>query len=368
MRLPRFNDLIDEQKRIFEHPPDSPMLVVGPPGSGKTSMAIWRARLLTGPDLNKSVVLVTRNRLLAAAAGQLTVEQVGAGIRTTTMHQLIWRSYRLDFGRNAPQLEPYVYDWEGILRDYEIAQKHPTVDHMIIDEGQNLPPGFFRWAVRFGARVVSIFADEAQATHVGGSCIRDFASLGFATVLPLLVNHRNTAEIVDLLTQLHAGTVPRAAPSRGRGAERPRVIEVASWEALADTVAARLANRAQSIGVIVYRQDDVALVRHLLRNRVSQTARIDSYTSNSQRGAEHAIKMRDSGVTILSSESAIGLEFDALYLQDLDRSLPFTESIQRRRLYMLCARARDSLMLVNGPHPLSEAQLAALPPENFLER
>src|SRR5439155_85834 len=40
----------------------------------------------------------------------------------------------------------------------------------------------------------------------------------------------------------------------------------------------------------------------------------------------------------------------------------------RGRMYMLCARARDSLVLVNGPRKLRLDALAALPSKDYLTR
>ncbi|MFG0461180.1 hypothetical protein ACF8GG_17835 [Pseudomonas sp. yb_1] len=368
MRLPSFNDLTLEQLKVYECPPDRSILVVGPPGSGKTSMAIWRARLLVGPELNRSVVLVTRNRLLVSVAGELAKEHDGAAIQATTMSSLITNCYYSQFGRFAPQYYPFEYIWDEILREYEEAGVQPSIDHLIIDEGQNLPPSFFQWAVRFGARAVSVFADEDQSTLGVGSRVSDWRDAGFTEVLPLLVNHRSTKEIVDVIEHFHKDRkLPRAMASRGAGFDRPYLMATPNWEALADTVTARLINTGEAIGVIVYRKDEVSYLSSLLRQRLD-TARVDSYTSDANQGAEATIRMRDHGVTVICGESAIGLEFDALYLQDLSRSLPADEAIKNRRLYMLCARARNKLVLVNGPTELTVEQLNSLPPQNILER
>ena len=368
MKLPSFSDLIPEQLAVYERAPDDSILVVGPPGSGKTSMAIWRARLLTGPGFQRRVALVTRNRLLACVAGQLAKDNDGANICTTTMDSLIRRDYYHHFRHGIPKEKRFDYKWDDILDEYKAAAPEPAYDHMIIDEGQNLPRQFFHWAVRFGGRAVSVFADEDQTTLGTGTRIADLQDAGFNSVLPLLVNHRNTEEIVDVIDHFHTDrVVPRGMPSRGRCGELPCMMAVNSWNALADAVAARWTNRRETIGVIVYRKHDVHTVAGLLRKRLS-TARVDAYTSDLRKGAEQAIHMREDGITILSSESAIGLEFDTLYLQDLWRNLPVEQAIQRRRLYMLCARARDNLILVNGPKALTAPQLTSLPPTTTLVR
>jgi superfamily I DNA/RNA helicase len=373
MRLPSLSALFPEQYAILNCPVDESILVVGPPGSGKTSMAVWRARLLVSPEYQRNVVLITRNRLLAAVAEQLSREEEGAEIFSSTMHTYFSREYYRRFGELAPTVpyDTYEYDWSRILRRYAEVDAQPDLDHLIVDEGQNIPFGFMQWAVRYKARAVSIFADEHQSTNSSGCKISELASEGFTEAFVLTMNHRNTQEIGDVVAHFHSDRyLPVATPRRGSGYDRPNLIVVVSWESLADVIARRLGNRAESIGVVVFKTEHVGIVASLIRRRLPQ-ARVDSYTNTASPGAEDAIQMRDAGVTVLSGESAIGLEFDTLYLQDLTRSLPTLEPIQKRRLYMLCARARDKLVLVNGPvgsGMLDARQLTSLPPHPILER
>ncbi|MEO4014980.1 AAA family ATPase [Pseudomonas rossensis] len=374
MRLPSFNELVPEQHAVYDSLPDESILVVGPPGSGKTSMAIWRARLLVSPELRRRVVLITRNRLLSAVAEQLARENEGAEIRSTTMHSYLSKEYYQRFGEYVPKAsryDPYEPDWQEVFRKYDEVQAQPDLDHLIIDEGQNLPVEFIIWAVRYKARAVSVFADEHQSTSNAGCRISDLAAAGFREALVLTMNHRNTQEIADVIAHFHTDRLlPTATPRRGSGFDRPNLVAMSSWESLADTVATRLENRAESIGVIVFNTHHVEHLAYLLRQRLPQ-ARVDSYINSDAPGAERAIQMRDHGITILSGESAIGLEFDTLYLQDLTRSLPPLEPLQTRRLYMLCARARDKLVLINGPAGvgvLSARQLTSLPPNPILEQ
>lgn len=368
MRLPSFNDLLDEQREVFMADPDQSILVVGPPGSGKTSVALWKANILAGPDYRRQVTVVTKNRLLAALATQISQDQGNAAVSSMTMHRLVCRHYWDTFNHLAPVSSPYNFNWPQIFSAYEDANIVPSLDHLIVDEGQNLPQEFFIWARRFGALAVSVFADENQSTEAGGCHIADLQNAGYTEMHLLTVNHRNTLEISELVQSFHQSrNVPPVPAQRGRSNEPPKMITVTSWEELAQQIAVRFSNRGGSIGVIAYYVCDINILYTLLRDKLP-SVRVDMYTNNVQPQAEDAIRLRDTGITIISGESAIGLEFDTVYLQDLNRSLPIASALQQRRLYMLCARARDALFLVNGPDPLTMAQLAHLPSPPVLER
>lgn len=368
MRLPSFTELTDEQKKVFLQDPLKSILVVGPPGTGKTSCALWKAQILAAQyDLN--VTLVTRNRMLAALAVQISKDHGGIPVKSLTMHGCVSKDYTLKgFAYPIPQYEQYRYNWAEIMELYEACDVQPSVDHLIVDEGQNLPIEFFIWAKRFLAKEMSVFADEDQTTDVDGCRVGELFRAGYTTAIPLTLNHRNTEEIADLAATFHVkGKVPHAPARRGRSGDAPRLMQVATWQELAQRVAVRYQNVGAAVGVILYKQAHIMEFHGLLTALLSND-RVDYYTSQVEPRAEQAIKMRDRGITIISGESAIGLEFETVFLQDLNRSLPMRSDVDYRRMYMLCSRARDTLILVNGPAPLSAAQLAALPPPPLLER
>lgn len=368
MRLPSFNELLEEQRRVFLADPEQSILVVGPPGSGKTSVALWKANILAGPEYRRRVTVVTKNRLLAALATQISQDQGNSPVTSTTMHSLVWNDYSDRVGGTFPQWWKYNWNWPQVLQNYEARNVRPIIDHLIVDEGQNLPREFFIWARRFGATTVSVFADENQSTEAGGCHVADLQAAGFTEILPLMVNHRNTQEIADLVERFHQNrNIPVVPAQRGRSNEPPRLIAVNDWDQLAQQVAIRFRNRGGSIGVIVQHVAEVGIVYALVKGMLVG-ARVDMYTHLSEPDEEDAIRLRDPGVTVITGESAIGLEFDTVYLQDLERSLPINQAVRERRLYMLCARARDTLLLVNGPTPLGAAQLASLPPPPVLDR
>ncbi|MBI6855820.1 hypothetical protein YA0002_23940, partial [Pseudomonas cichorii] len=97
MQLPVLDDLIDEQMQIYDAPPDRNLFVLGPPGSGKTTMAVHRTLYLR--NLKCSAVLITRNRMLAALAAQLG----GGVVATKTMSKFFTKDFFNRFNSQAPQ-------------------------------------------------------------------------------------------------------------------------------------------------------------------------------------------------------------------------------------------------------------------------
>ncbi|MBJ9752101.1 ATP-binding protein [Burkholderia cepacia] len=362
MKLPKLDDLVDEQMLVYEHDPDENLFVAGPPGSGKTSLAVLRAKFLK--ELDKRVLLVTRNKMLAALAVQLD----GEGLEASTMNAFIGKRYYGLTQQMLPELYPFVYDWEAMIEACAAIGATPVWDHLIIDEGQNLPAGFFHWAVRFGGKNLTVFADEDQTTDSQRASLREICEAGMPTPIRLQANHRNTAEIAAVAEHFHRSQIlPPGIVQRRRGGELPRLVRSGNWDELVTLVSTRYQNRAEAIGVIVYRRDDVLQVRDKLKAILPEGTRIDAYVSGGQ-GAPEDIRLLETGITVLSSESVIGLEFHAVYLQDLHRSLPCGSPEEFRRMYMLCARARDNLTLVDGPDALTINQIADLPGPVLLAR
>jgi superfamily I DNA/RNA helicase len=89
--------------------------------------------------------------------------------------------------------------------------------------------------------------------------------------------------------------------------------------------------------------------------------------SNSKRN-EDEIDTSKSGVTILNKESVKGQEFDTVFLCDLGSFLPCDTDIKKRAMYMMCCRAKDNLIMLDGPKNLNDTALACLPGPEILKR
>ena len=122
MRLPNFADLDEDQRRIFsESPTDASMLVVGPPGAGKTVVAIHRAMRLAMDNPKEKVNLITFNKTLAQYS--LSGLRLPENIIVKNFHSWFSTWYYNAFGRRPPHQGPvFNYVWDQIDDDIKWAE------------------------------------------------------------------------------------------------------------------------------------------------------------------------------------------------------------------------------------------------------
>ena len=362
MRLPDYSDLIDEQHDVLETPFDESLFVAGPPGSGKTVLAVQRALMLA--EANIPVALVTYNRMLRRLIALLTQCEVAA----FTMHSYVGQQhYRRKTGHpNAPEVRRYEFDWKVMTRTLVERRVKPDALHLIVDEGQDLPKEFYEYARRFVAKTISVFADEDQALTRQRSTLSDIKRAAELEDPFLLTgNHRNTPEVARLAEHFHVGQVPTATVHRPSNSELPQLVRYADLPSAAERIALWQMNRGGSTGVVVFQNSTGSDISESLRDRL-KGHRVDIYTSRD--GNENGTNVLERGITILNKESIKGQEFDAVFITEVGRLLPALDDAQRRAMYMLCARARDYLTLMFEGSKLPPAILDALPSSDVLER
>ena len=368
MRLPTYDELAseDEQLTVLEHPLDKSLFVVGPPGSGKTVLAVQRAGMVAkgmGTTSYQPTLLITFSRMLRRLLNLLG----GGSLRAQTAQSFVWQDCVTRTGKNPPTSshDPYEIRWPALLEELRQVQRGTLLPHIVIDEGQDLPAGLFTYVRGHVAQSLTVFADENQALgkrHTTLEEIKQAAALDDPVILE--VNHRNTLQIAQVAEHFHGGNLPAATVRRTVG-ERPRLVRRPDTASAAELISNWYKNRGGSIGVIVQLNETGRGMRSKLKESLPGSVRVDFYEHSSRN--EDSINVLQPGITVLNKESVKGQEFDAVFILELERFLPCADAAARRAMYMMCTRARDHLFLINGS-PLSARVLNALPEKNLLER
>jgi superfamily I DNA/RNA helicase len=344
MRLPTYQQLSREQDEVNSLPIDGSYLVTGPPGTGKTVMALYRAKMLS--DQDKTTQLLMRSRLLSQYTRE-HVEALAIDGAVNTFDSWLPSFYRRFFSRQIPAIDDYVYDWPAILTAF--GRKPPAkgqLPYLLVDEGQDIDKNFYPIA-RYLARYLTVFADENQRLTANNSTIKEIKAYGqFDQVASLTKNYRNTKEIAALAAHFYTGLatgIPREPEESG---PTPELRAFKSLHETAQFISRyELNNPDASIGVLVWKKKtrDSIYNRLCVDGRTRNTPQV--YDGGRGRDAD-VVDFSRPGVTVLCYQSAKGLEFDTVFLPELQTLTHDINSPEFRMLfYVMISRAREMLYL-----------------------
>ncbi|KOG08785.1 AAA family ATPase [Streptomyces viridochromogenes] len=338
-------DLTPDQRDCLDALPLTGNHVVsGPPGSGKSLLAAHRAvhLSLTG----RPTLLLTRSNLLRQLLRDtlqgLTVP--GAPVEAATVHGWVLRH----FGYGAPRTQDGWFDWTALTGQAAetLGEDDATTPHLVVDEGQDLSPGFYRVA-RIAAASVTVLADECQRLTETNSTLTEITdALGRSTRrVEIGGNHRNSREIASLAEHFRTGGTRPDIPFRS--GTLPVVRHCSGTKDLADDIAALAARHPRDrIGVIVNSARTAAdLMRRLERAGLAQEPQL--YSSAASSGRYRDLDLARPGVVLVHRASAKGLDFDTVVIADAesDSAADPTSAALRMAYYVMITRARERLVL-----------------------
>ncbi|KIF75154.1 hypothetical protein QR77_16950 [Streptomyces sp. 150FB] len=363
MRIPSLLDLEIEQHAVLDLPFYGSHVITGIPGAGKTVMAVYRAWALA--TAGRDVVLFTRSNLLHQYLAQMAPSLTNT-LNVTTYHRWIRNFWRGRFKTDPPQTDQdgWRYDWIEMQRDC-ILQEVRSTAHLVIDEGQNLPVAFYQLCRILGVGI-TVFADGNQRIDDEESTVAEICRFLGTQADPLVLgdNHRNSREIARLAAQFrHEARDEMPIPIRvGR---TPTVLKVPSLTYLLAGVAQYFnAHPKRSIGII-------CRSTHALRDVQSELRHLG--LAKHTQAYVHGDRDRDTvdfstrPIRIVSTASMKGLEFDSVFVPDLDAYAEDpTRADARLNFFVLCTRAREDLHFAHRG-PQEPAILSGIP-ESLLAR
>lgn len=353
MKLPAFEDLSKEQDLIYNLDLDGNYLVSGPPGTGKSVMALYRAQALTIDEREPDVLMYSN---VLQQYTEQAAEEIGVESFVTTFHKWFWRFWRTHYGGRPPTLEgnSFAIDFGAVVQMFmaDPPQKGQLTD-LIVDEGQDLAVDFYRMA-RYTAQNITVFADENQKIVEENTTLREIEkAIGASEHLELRRNYRNTAEIAAVAAHYYAGAPTGKPDPPERHGDKPILKNFPDLNDFVGFVARYAAGRTNlNIGIAC---PTSSLQRKLLNRLQARNLRIRVQTYIGSSKDHKDLDFDEPAITIVNYRSLKGLEFDTLFVPEIQQvTMDPTSAVTRMMFYVAMSRARDELHLSwsgDGPVP-----------------
>ncbi|WP_049568157.1 AAA family ATPase [Streptomyces sp. SBT349] len=363
MKIPSLLDLEIEQQAVIHLPFHGSHVITGSPGGGKTVMAVYRAWAMA--TAGRDVVLVTRSNLLCQYLAQLAPDLTEA-FDITTYHRWVRTFWRARFSTGPPKTDEggWSYDWIEMQRDC-LLKNVRSAAHLVIDEGQNLPVGFYQLCRVLGVGV-TVFADENQRIGDDQSTMSEIRGALAVRADPLVLrrNRRNSREIAMLASEFHKEARDEV-PLPERVGRTPTLLKVPSLGHLLKGVSQYFtAHPGRSIGIIC-RSTRLLLDIQSSLTHLGLAKHTQAYVHDDRH--RDTVDFSRRRIRIVSTASMKGLEFDSVFVPDLDAYTEDPTSVEARlRFFVLCTRACEDLHFAHlGPQ---EPAILSNVPESLLVR
>ncbi|OBX87196.1 AAA family ATPase [Moraxella nonliquefaciens] len=365
--LPNIEDLTKNQEKIMALPNEGRYLIAGGPGTGKSVVALFRIKRLQREQ--KMYHCLVYNKLLNESNQQLADAHDTATTQIHLATYLDWfnnQIYKKIFHKTVPRInitENYIdNDWDNIILNIKQYKNNPDKTlpdfsnyYLVIDEGQDMAKGFYESLLLIGFKNIFVVADQNQRIGENNSSLEDICCIlnldEDEEVFDLTDNHRNTHAIAMLCQQFYTGgSVLPDLLSSTMNEEAPILYyyDENNFGVLINRIFLTAINKPKElIGIIAPNNAICQRYFNELQQRNSE-GNINIIFRNSQN--ENNINFGEGGIVIINHQACKGLEFDTVFLADINHLRTKKEDIDglKKKLYVMTSRAKKKLILLSS--------------------
>ncbi len=350
-RLPGVEELNKDQDKVLRLPKDGQFLIIGAPGTGKSVVALLR--MLKYRDDGDYIFLVY-NRVLEVSTKQL----VKGGLNSKTWMSWFYSIVSKAIQGNVPKVSGYTPDYEKIIDLLGGLELEQMPLHIIVDEGQDMPAKFYESLQYLGLENFFVVADQNQQLtdeHSNRLEITNVLGLETNEVIELKENYRNTYGIACLSLYFYtdpSSPPPELPPVTKKSLKIPILYEYneSTFEKRLIPFILKKADRDPSwlIGIIVPNNNVMDKYVHSLNKADIRLDNKKPEISAYKAKGDINIDFSKGGIVVLNSQSVKGLEFDIVFIADIDQFSIFNNDFEsmKKKFYVMVSRAIKQIVML----------------------
>lgn len=307
----RDSELDDYQVKIINKRTDNSFIVKGCAGSGKSILALWKAKQIQDEHKGSCQMIVFTKALMQYMSDG--VRQVGININNVDYH----------------------WNWQN-------RKGCPSADYIIVDEAQDFSQEDILQFKKCAKKALLLYGDSAQQLY---SFIKDKKTVSMEEIAvftgyqteQLVFNHRLPKKVARLAERVSSIDDDLEGRCKNEGTEKPKIFKLSSFEAQMDKIAEIIKNRNfEDVGILFRHNSEVEKAyNYLKRKGLKVEAKINR---------DMDLNFNSDNPKILTYHSAKGLQFEAVFIPECNCS----NNDDRNPLYVAITRTYQSLYIMHS--------------------
>lgn len=304
------SELDDYQVKIINKRTDNSFIVKGCAGSGKSILALWKAKQIQNEGRGSYQFIVFTKALM---------QYMSDGVRQV--------------GINSNNVD-YHWNWED--------KGSPYSDYIIVDEAQDFSKEDILKFKNRARKALLLYGDSAQQlykflkdkTTVSMEEIAVFT--GFQTE-QLVFNHRLPKKVARFAEYISSTNDDLEGRCKIEGVEKPKILKYNSLESQLDAISEIIKNRNfEDVGIFFRNNADVERAyNHLKRKGLNVEAKFNRTID---------LNFNSDNPKLMTYHSSKGLQFEAVFLPECNSS----DNDSRNPLYVALTRTYQSLYIMHS--------------------
>lgn len=306
------SELDDYQVQVINKRTDKSFIVKGCAGSGKSILALWKAKQIQEEGKGSFIFIVFTKALM---------EYMSSGIR--------------EIGLDSSRVD-YFWNWE--------SKNYPSADYIIVDEAQDFSKEDIEKFKEKARKALLLYGDSAQQLYkfIKDKTTISIEEMAYYTKYPLeclVFNHRLPKKIARLAEFINSENDELEHKCKNEGTEKPKILKYSSFDEQLDAIADIIQNRNfEDVGILFRYNEDVERAYNYFREK-GKLHNVEAKFKQTMK-----LKFDTPNPKIMTYHSSKGLQFEAVFLPKCN----VTDPTDNNPLYVAVTRTYQSLYIMHS--------------------